>query len=177
MKERRVQLIIALCLIIMGVSLRLLPHPANFAPVTAIAIFGGAVLPRKLALWVPLLAMIVSDAVIGFYSTMYITWGCFALIALASSLWLKKPTLIKGGIVTLCSSLFFYVATNFAVWVSSGMYPHTWSGLVNCYVMAVPFFRNTLLSDVIYTSLLFGVYALAISRVKVFLRASTSSVN
>lgn len=170
MKLSRIQLIIALCLICIGISLRLLPHPANFAPVTAIALFGGSVLPRKLAIWVPLLAMIVSDAIIGFYSIMFVTWGCFALIALASSVWLKKPTLIRGAVVTASSSVFFYVTTNFAVWLTSGMYAHTWAGLVNCYVMAIPFFRNTLLSDAIYTAALFGLYAFAVHRAAALLK-------
>jgi hypothetical protein len=155
-------LAIALSLIVMAVGLRLLPHPANFAPVAAVAIFGGAILPRRLALWVPLLAMMASDLFIGFYSIMPVTWGCYVLIALASSYWLKKPSIGRGAILTISSSLFFFVTTNLAVWIWDGMYSHTWSGLMQCYTMALPFFRNTALSDAIYTAALFAVYALAI---------------
>lgn len=161
MKETRFSLLVALALIIMGVSLRLVPHPADFAPIGAIAIFGGAMLPRKLAVWVPLLAMVVSDAIIGFYDIMPIIWGCYALIALASIFWLKRPTLLRGAVLTVSASVFFFVVSNFAVWVSSGMYAHTWSGLAECYTMALPFFRNTVLSDLIYTAAFFGVFALA----------------
>jgi hypothetical protein len=161
MKQSTISILIALTLIVLGVTLRILPHPPNFAPITAIAIFGGAILPRRLGLWVPLGAMIVSDSIIGFYNLIPVTWGCYLLIALASSLWLKKFTLTRGALVTLSSSAFFFVVTNFAVWVAGGIYPHTYSGLVRCYTLAIPFFRNSLLSDAIYTAGLFGVYALA----------------
>jgi hypothetical protein len=140
--------------------LRLLPHPANFAPITAVAIFGGAMLPRKLALWVPLSAMMISDMVIGFYNIMLVIWGCYALIALASSLWLRKPNFRRGATLTVSASVFFFIVTNFAVWAAGGMYAHTWAGLVQCYNMALPFFRNTALSDAFYTASLFSLYAL-----------------
>ena len=63
--------------------------------------------------------------------------------------------------LTLASSLFFFIVTNFAVWASGDMYERTWLGLRQCYVMALPFFRNTTLSDLFYTGLLFGIYGLA----------------
>jgi uncharacterized protein DUF6580 len=160
-KADRFQLAIALSLITIGVSLRLLPHPANFAPIAAIAIFGGAVLPRRTAVLVPLGAMMLSDLVIGFYSTMWVTWACYLVIALAASHWLRRPALLKGAMLALASSLFFFVATNFAVWVWSGMYAHSWHGFTQCYIMALPFFRNTLASDLFYTAVLFGTYSLA----------------
>lgn len=158
------QLVIVLSLIVIGVSLRLLPHPANFAPIAAIAIFGGAVLPRRVAVWVPLGAMMFSDMIIGLYSTVWVTWACYLLIALASSHWLRRPTLRRGAVLTLSSSLFFFVVTNLAVWVWSGMYAHTWHGFAQCYVMALPFFRGTLAGDAVYAATLFGVYACATAR-------------
>ncbi|HSX30367.1 MAG TPA: DUF6580 family putative transport protein [Candidatus Saccharimonadales bacterium] len=161
MRVERVQLGLALCLIAIGVGLRLLPHPANFAPIAAIALFGGAVLPRRLAVVVPVVAMMVSDLFIGFYSMMPVTWGCYALIALASSHWLRRPNVVKGTALTLGSSLFFFVVTNFAVWLTSGMYAHSGVGLARCYEMALPFFRNTALSDVLYTAGLFSLFGLA----------------
>jgi hypothetical protein len=157
-KNRHLNLAAALCLVLIAASFRVLPHPANFAPVAAIAIFGGAILPRKLALWIPLLAMVISDAIIGFHPLIFLTWGCYAFIAWASSAWLKKPNLLKGLSITFAGSIFFYLVTNFGVWAMSGMYNHTWSGLFQCYYMALPFFRNTILSDLIYTASLFGIY-------------------
>ena len=162
-KEKYYPLVIALGLITIGVIMRLLPHPANFAPITAIAIFGGSVLPKKVSIWIPLGAMMVSDAIIGFYALMPLIWACYIVIALASSSWLRPAKLGRGVTLTLTSSLFFFLVTNFGVWVTSGMYAHTWAGLTNCYVLALPFFRNTLLSDICYTGALFGAYVLAVN--------------
>ena len=159
--EEHFALSIAFCLILIGVGLRLLPHPANFAPVTAIAIFGGAVLPRRIAIWTPLALMMVSDAIIGFHGLIAVTWGCYALTALASSRWLRTIRATRLASITLASSLFFFVVTNFAVWLTSGMYAHSWGGLGRCFYLALPFFRNSLLSDAFYTAALFGVYRLA----------------
>jgi len=163
MNKSTFNLLIATTLIVIAVSLRLLPHPANFAPIAAVAIFGGAILPRRLAIWVPLAAMMASDLIIGFYNIMPITWMCYMLIALASSHWLRKPKILRGTALVFSSSLFFFAVTNFAVWLWSSMYAHTWAGLAQCYTMALPFFRNTALSEVIYTAALFGAYDLAIS--------------
>jgi hypothetical protein len=152
---------IAVSLIVAAVMLRVLPHPANFAPVAAVAIFGGAVLPRRLAVWVPLAAMMVSDMAIGWHHLVPVTWGCYALIALASSYVMKKPSLLRGLSLTMASSIFFFAATNLAVWQWDKMYDHTLSGLWQCFTMALPFFRNTALSDLVYTSVLFTLYMLA----------------
>lgn len=162
MNSKKISLAIAISLITFAVSLRLLPHPANFAPMAAVAIFGGAILPKRYAIGVPLAAMAISDLFIGFHSLIAVTWGSYAFIAVASSRWLSKPTLIRGASITLSSSIFFFIITNFAVWLTSGMYAHTWAGLVRCFEMALPFFRNTATSDLIYTGALFGAYALVI---------------
>jgi len=161
MNDKRISLVLVLILVLAAVMLRLLPHPANFAPVTAIAIFGGAVLPRKLALWVPLMAMVISDMIIGFYDIMLVVWLCYALTALAASFWLERLRVTRIAVLTLSASLFFFMVTNFAVWAAGGMYPHTLSGLAQCYTMALPFFRNTFLSDMFYAGVLFGMFALS----------------
>jgi len=166
MKYDRLQLGLALILIVLGISLRLLPHPANFAPIAAIAIYGGVVLPRRLALWVPVGAMVLSDMVIGFYDIMPVTWACYALIAFVASRLLQRPKIVQGTLLTCSASLLFFVVTNFAVWLRSGMYAHSWAGLADCYAMALPFFRNTLMSDLLYTGLLFGVTGLVTRTVR-----------
>lgn len=162
MSQKTSNVLIAVALITFVVCLRLLPHPANFAPVAAVAIFGGAVLPRRIAIWVPLLAMMASDLIIGLHSLVLLTWGCYALTALASSYIMRRPSLIRGGSLAISASIGFFVVTNFGVWLTSGMYAHTWAGFIRCYEMALPFFRNTILSDLIYTAAIFGVYALAL---------------
>jgi hypothetical protein len=153
--------VIACLLVLMAVGARLLPHPANFAPVMAVALFGGAVLPRRLAVTVPVAAMLLSDLIIGFYDyrVMVVVWGCYAVIALAGSRWLHRSSIVRGALLTISASLFFFLVTNFAVWLSSGMYAHSWRGLADCYILALPFFRNTFLSDLLYVTVLFGLYA------------------
>ncbi len=162
MKTGTQNILIAVCLILLAAGLRLLPHPANFVPVAAVAIFGGTVLPRRFAIWVPVAAMMASDLVIGLHNLILVTWGCYALIALASTYVMRRPKFVRGAALTLGSSLFFFTVTNFAVWVWGQMYAHTWAGLAQCYEMALPFFRNTALSDALYTASLFGIYALVL---------------
>ena len=152
------KIVIALSLVVFAVASRLLPHPANFAPIAAIAIFGGAVLPRKWALTLPLGAMIVSDLVIGLHPLVLFTWGSFILIALISNRTIKviRPTNVVLN--SLLASILFYVITNFGVWLQNQMYPMTSTGLISCYINALPFFRNTLLGDLVYTTMLFGIF-------------------
>ncbi|MGH7238642.1 MAG: DUF6580 family putative transport protein [Candidatus Saccharimonadales bacterium] len=159
--EKKLQVVLALILVALVVFSRLLPHPANFAPVAAVAIFSGAYFSRKLALVVPIVAMFLSDFLMGSYDMIFIVGGCYAAIGLASSYWLKRPNLLRGGALTLAGSAFFFLVTNFAVWIWSGMYEHTWTGLILCYEMGLPFFRGTVLGDIIYTLVLFGAMVLA----------------
>jgi hypothetical protein len=161
--NKTTNLLIAISLIAFAAAFRLMPHPANFAPVAAVAIFGGAILPRKVAVWIPLAAMAISDLLIGLHPLIPVTWGCYLLIALASSRWLRKLTFFRGAGLTVGASIFFFTVTNFAVWLQTSMYAHSLSGLAQCYEMALPFFRNTLASDIVYTSVLFAIYALAMS--------------
>lgn len=152
---------IVIILVLVAVFFRLIPHPANFAPIGAIALFGGVYLKNKQAMWLPLAAMIVSDLIIGLHSTIFFTWGSFLFIA-AIGIYLKSRKNIKNVVLgTLLGSLVFYFVTNFGVWAVTPLYAKTTQGLIQCYLMAVPFFRNTLVSDIIYVAVLFGAYELA----------------
>ncbi len=146
-------------LIILGVLARLLPHAPNFAPIAAIALFGGLYLPRKM-FFVPLLAVLLSDLVIGFYAwpIMATVYGCFALSFLVGQLIKKQKNVrnVFGG--TIFNSLLFFVATNLAVWAFGTMYAHNITGLAEAYVAAIPFFRNTLAGDIFYVTVLVGGY-------------------
>lgn len=148
--------------IILGALSRLVPHPANFAPIAALALFGGVYLRRRDAIIVPLLTMLVSDLFIsGYYGpTMFYVYGSFILIGIIG-LWLRTH---KSPVTILASSLFasslFFTVTNFGVWTGN-WYPHNLTGLVACYTAAIPFFRNTILGDLFYTGLFFGGYELA----------------
>lgn len=154
---------VAVGLVVAGTALRLVPHPANFAPAMAVAIFAGSVLPRKLALAVPLLTLALSDFIIGMYDwrIMASVWACYGIVALMSSHMLRKPSILQGAAFTMASSCFFFIVTNFMVWTAGGMYAYSWRGLRDCYIMALPFFRNTFLSDMAYVAILFVCWRLS----------------
>jgi len=149
--------------ILIGVLARILPHPANFAPIAAMALFGGTYMSKKQAFVLPILAMILSDFVIGFDSlSMRLTvYGSFLIMVLIGT-WLKNHKNAKNVILaSLFSSVIFFVLTNFSVWAFGTMYPKTSAGLVQSYVFAIPFFRNTILGDLFYSGIFFGGYEFA----------------
>lgn len=158
---------IAIFLVLAGVMLRVLPFLAtgklgnNIAPVAAIALFAGTYLNKKYAIWLPLLVMAISDVFLGFHNLMFLTWGSFVLIGIIG-LWLREnKNILNTAVGTVTGSLLFFFVTNFGVWAFTPMYDKTWQGLVNCYVMAIPFFRNTLIGDALFVTVLFGVFELA----------------
>lgn len=147
-----------LTLIIFGVLSRLLPHPANMTAVGGIALFSGAKLEVKKAIIVTLVTMIISDVFIGFHILMWATYGSLVLAVLVGRWVNQRVTVgrIAGGV--LLSSLLFFVITNFAVWGMTPLYPKTINGLITCYIMALPFFRNSLVGDFGYTFIVFGSF-------------------
>ena len=151
---------LALLLIISGVAVRLLPHPYNFTPIAATALFGGAYLPKRYALIIPIVAMLVSDIFLGFHSTMVYVYGSFILTGLIG-MWLREHK-NAGNVIgaSLVSSVLFFLITNFGVW-AQGAYARDITGLWESYVMGIPFFRNTLAGDLFYTGAFFGSYELA----------------
>ena len=148
--------------ILLAAALRLVPHPPNFTPIGAMALFSGAYLGRRaLAFVAPLAAMLLSDAVLGFYSGMWVTYLAVALVALLGAITLQKRTPVRIGLAAVAGSALFFLVSNFGTWALSGMYPHTAAGLAACYVAAIPFFQNTLAGDLFYATLLFGGFTIA----------------
>ena len=154
--------LLALALIVLAAALRIAPHPWNFTPVGAMALFSGAVLrDRRLAFFFPLLSLFLGDIFIGFHKLMFVVYASF-LINVAIGLWLRdRRTITRISLATLLGAIQFFTVTNFAVWALGGFYPRTVAGLATCYAAGVPFFWNTLAGDAIYAALLFGGYALA----------------
>ncbi len=157
-------------LIISGVLLRLIPHVPNFAPVSATAIFAGVYLNKKLALLIPLITMAVSDYLLSptamFHSTTFYVWGSL-MISGSIGLWLKKrkkPIFIIGA--SLFASLQFFLITNFGVW-ATGMYDRGLDGLIQSYIMGIPFYRWTLLGDLFYTTVFFTSFFLLSNSFKI----------
>ncbi len=158
---------------------RLLPHPPNFAPIEAMALFGGAYFAsRRLALLVPLLAMAASDLLLGalrggtwleyFTTPQYLPslLANYACIALTVALAFGLRGRVNGPRVlgySLAGSVLFFAVSNFALWLTAFAVPHgaaCTTGLLPCYVAALPFFQWTVLGTLFYSALLFGGFAL-----------------
>ena len=158
----RIRFFVLAGMILAAAASRLIPHPPNFAPIGAMALFGGACFAQKRwAFVVPLAAMFLSDLVLGLHRLMPVVYGSFAMIV-CLGFWLRRRrTVVPIAGAALASSVLFFVLTNFGVWALGSWYPRTWGGLVACYVAAIPFFHNTLLGDAVYSTVLFGGLALA----------------
>ena len=162
MTSNNARLLALLSAIAAAAALRLVPHPPNFAPVGAMALFSGAYLGRRsIAFLAPFAALLLSDAVLGFYPELlfvYVSVAATVLIGRAVSR--RKSVLTIAG-AALASSILFFVVTNFGVWLMMDYYPKTGAGLAAAYVAAIPFFQNSLAGDFFYAALLFGGFALA----------------
>ena len=149
--------------ILVAAALRLVPHPPNFTPIGAMALFSGAYLGRKgvVAFAAPLGALLLSDLVLGFYRGMPTVYFSVALVVIIGWLSLQRLSPLRIGAAAVASSVLFFVITNFGMWLSSGFYPRTLAGLEACYVAAIPFFQNTVAGDLFYATLLFGGWKIA----------------
>jgi len=157
-------ILMALLLILFAAFSRLVPHAPNFTPVISIALFAGAYLQKKFAFLIPLAAMLMSDMIVGFYNpvSMAFVYGSFLLIVAIGITTNNKVSVIRIGGFSLAGAVLFFVLTNLGVWiVPNSMYPRTFAGLVECYVMAIPFFGNTIYSALLYSGLMFGMYEAA----------------
>jgi hypothetical protein len=151
-----------LTLMVFGAAfLRLLPHPPNFAPIAAMALFGGAYFSKKtFAFIIPLAAMFLTDMLIGIYSYAWIVYISFALIVVLGIFMLKKVSVKNLIIASLTASVSFFAITNFGVWALGTLYPKTPEGLLASYTAAIPFFQNSLIGDLFFVGVMFGVYEL-----------------
>ena len=167
-KEEATGRSLALLLVVLGTLSRLLPHPPNMTAVGAASLFSGARLRGGQALLVPLACMLVTDPILGFVygfrSFSRVTPFIYAafLCNVVLGRWLAQTTrLARIGAFALLGSLQFFLLTNFGVWLVGGghPYPRTLAGLVACYVAALPFFGRTLVGDLGYAAVLFGLHA------------------
>lgn len=154
---------LAYIFVVLAVAVRFTPHPWHFTPEAASLLFFGAYASRR-RLWFPVALFAASDVILNKFVYHYplsweilVTWTWYAAIVVLGigiSKHLKPLWIVSSA---LASSVSFFLLSNFAVWVAYEMYPKTWSGLVACYVAAVPFFRGTLEGDLVFTAVLFAV--------------------
>lgn len=162
-------------LIVMAALSRLIPHPPNFTAVGAMAVFGGAYFTRdKWLLVVPFVALWISDLLLNnlvyqsfmdgftlFSIHSLPVYLAFGLVMLMSHILLKRVSSTRLLGTSLLAAVFFFIVTNFAVWLSGTIYPLNLAGLTACFTAAIPFFGNTVLGNVFYTGVLFGAFWLA----------------
>ena len=170
MNKVNISYLTIIVLILFASFSRIIPHMPNFTPLGAMALFGGAYLKNKYhALVIPIASLWLSDLVLNnfifsFYSDF--TWfypgflwqyTSFILITIIGYFFLKKVNFKNIFITSISSSLLFFVITNFGVWLSGSIYSLDFQGLITCYVMAIPFYKGTILGFICYSSLLFGI--------------------
>jgi len=135
---------------------RIIPHPPNFTPILATAIYTPYMINDKwIAVLIPLSAMFIADIIIGFHPYMLWVYGAIGLSTLISSWSMRfNKKYIQLGVMAILSSILFFIITNFAVWAIWDYYPKTIDDLIICYIKAIPFFQNTLLGTIIYTAII-----------------------
>lgn len=166
-------------IVLAAAAIRLAPHPMNFAPIGALAMFGGAYFSSKrAALAIPLLSLIAGDVFTGFHQLIPFIYASF-LVSVAIGFWLRrKRSAPRIGAATIPGAIQFFLVSNFALWASSiGSFPKTAGGLAACYVAGIPLFWNTLAGDLFYATLLFGGMALAERRFPSLRKPLVSCVN
>lgn len=151
-------LIVPSGIIFMAAFSRIIPHPPNLAPIAALSLFSGAKLDGKRSYFIPLAAMLLSDLFLGFHSTMPFVYGSFFVIVLLGKLIKRNENFKMLTTFSITSSVLFFLVTNFGVWLTSGMYVNNLNGLLNAYLMGLPFFKATIIGDFFYTISIFYGY-------------------
>jgi hypothetical protein len=160
---------LAYLFVIFAVAARMpfMPHPWNFTPVAAALLYFGARGSRR-QLWVPLALLAASDVILTKFVYAYVfswdhfvTWAWYAAILLLGSRLRETTSWLRVGGAAPASSVSFFVVSNFAVWACWNMYPKTLAGLMACYAAGLPFFRGTLIGDMLFTAVMFGLPAVA----------------
>jgi len=171
-KKTLLQILLTICLVVVAVGWRLINNSYQIAPnlelVTAVSVLAAVTMGWRAALIVPITTMVISDLIIGNTSIFVFTWGSFAVIGLGATLLRKlknKPKLqiLSSVGFAAVSSFLFFAVTNFGVWVQ-GWYPATLSGLVNSYIMAIPFYRTMLIGNLIIVPSVITILQLVKSR-------------
>ena len=154
--------ILAAVLIFLAAVVRILPHPWNFTPIGAMALFSGVMFrDRRVAFLFPLVALLAGDLFVGLHRLIPVVYVSFLLSVLIGTRLANHRNILRIGGAGFLGALQFFLITNFAVWQLLGTYPHTPAGLAACYIAGLPFFGNTLAGDALYATLFFGSFALA----------------
>ena len=179
-------IILIIALVAIGIIGRVIPHPYNFTPMTAIALLSAHAFKNKwIAIGTPIISFWISDIIInnfiyaGYYGSfalfspgVFWIYGSMACIALMGRFSLNKASIANVGLSSVAGSMIFFIFTNFGVWAMSAMYAKSFAGLIQCYTFAIPFFGSTILGDLVYSTILFSSYSFALSKSSTFNKAS-----
>lgn len=146
-------------IIVAAILFRVFPHAPNLVPVGAIALFAGYAIKSKWGVIIPVLIMIISDFFIGFHNTMWFVYGSYVAITIMGRVVAPQLSLPRVMCVSIAGSVLFYVVTNFGVWLMGTMYTKDISGLLQSYVYAIPFFRATLIGDLIFNTVIYSLFS------------------
>ncbi len=129
---------------------RIIPHPWNFTPVLAAGIFSGFYFKQFfLSFFVVVASMFLGDLYLGFHDTMFFTYISM-IVAVSLGLYIKHLKFAEILFSGIISSVCFFMITNFGAWLTLSMYEKSLAGLLQSYIMAIPFFHNTLISTFLY---------------------------
>ncbi len=169
--------VFVLSAIVLAAASRLLPHIPNFTPIAAMALFGGVYFTdKRLAFIIPLLAMCLSDGAMeiingtGHHNTMIYVYIGFVLTSFIGLMIRNKISVLSIAFGSFSSSILFFIITNFGVWAEY----HSTSGspgLVQTYILGIPFFSPTLLGDLFYNGVMFGAFYFAQKKMPSLARA------
>ena len=180
-------IILIIALVAIGIIGRLIPHPPNFTPIIAIALLASHLFKNKWIIILPsLMAMWISDLIInnylygGYHDSLVIfspsflwVYGPIICIALLGTVLIKKVKISNIALSSIGGSLIFFLVSNFGVWISgtisidgvlTPMFSKSLSGLITCYTVALPYFGNQLVGDLLYSATLFSSYSFALSK-------------
>ena len=132
---------------------RFIPHPPNFTSLIALSFYIPAIFGFKY-IFAVMLCFLITDLFIGFHSLTLFTWGSVFIIGYLSKFFLNS--LIKRVSGAIAAAIIFFLITNFGVWIL-GSYGYTFNGLLTCYILAIPFFGNTLISTVLFSVVIEGI--------------------
>ena len=142
--------IVVILSVIILVQSRILPHPPNFTPILAIGIFSGFYFKKfYLSFFILILSMFIGDIYLGFHNKMFFTYAALS-IPVMMGLFINKLKITSIFSSSLLSSICFFLITNFGAWITLDMYEKNLSGLINSYILAIPFFHNTLISTFLF---------------------------
>ncbi len=149
--------------IVLGVLTRLIPHPPNFTPILSFALLSSVYSKNNLGILIPISIMVISDFYLGTHGAMVWVYSALFIIYLIGYFFIKNISFKNILVGSVVGSLMFFIVTNFGVWLIG--YPKSLAGLMQCYIAAIPFYKNTLLSSIFYSTIIHSCYIVITSKI------------